>query len=182
MVSPGTSSTTGICSFSRNSFNCAVLNPGIQLVKAANQLTAGLLLPASLYSWPQRVRISRDIRDLRGRSSWSMQGLIRNRLLRLARRSYFGPGRRSSVFRRSWNTNPREERVRISRDILDARGRSSWSMQEGLTRNRLLRLARRSNFGPGHRSRVSARSRNTNPRGEKFCRCRNISAARQNNI
>ena len=106
---------------------------------------------------------------------------IQNRPLRPARRSDFGPGRRWRVSRRSGNTNPREERVRISRDIRDARGRSSWSMQEGLTRNPLLRLVRRSDFDPGHRSRVSARSRNTNPRGGKFCRCRNISAARQNN-
>ena len=85
------------------------------------------------------------------------------------------------LFRRSGNTNPREERVGNSQDICDARGRSSWSMQEGLIGNRLLRLARRSDFGPGRWSSVLRRSRNINPRGEKFCRCRNISAARQNN-
>ena len=87
---------------------------------------------------------------------------------------------------RNWtgNTNPREKRVGISRDIRDSRGRSSWSIEEALVgiwvRNRLLRLARRSNFGPGCQLKVSVRSGNTNSRGEKFCRCWDISAVRQN--
>ena len=54
---------------------------------------------------------------------------IQNRPLRPAWRSDFGLGRRSRVFSRSGNTNPREKRVRISRHIRDSRGRSSWSMQ-----------------------------------------------------
>ena len=73
------------------------------------------------------------------------------------------------------------KRVRISRDIRDLRGRSSWSRKEALIGNRLLRPARRSDFGLGLRSSVLRRSGNTNPRGEKLCRCRNISAANQNN-
>ena len=92
---------------------------------------------------------------------------IQNRQLRRARRSDFGLGRRSSVFRRSGHTTPRGKRVRISLDIRDSRGRSSCSIEEGLIGNRLLRFARRSNFGPGRGSRVSARSGNTNPRRER---------------
>ena len=38
-------------SFSSNAFNCTVLNPGIQSIKAANKPTACPILPASqLYS------------------------------------------------------------------------------------------------------------------------------------
>ena len=40
------------------------------------------------------------------------------------------------------------------------------AIEEGLTGNRLLRPARRSDFVPGRRSRVSVRSGNTNPRGK----------------
>ena len=70
----------------------------------------------------------------------------------------------------SRNTNTREERVRISRDIHGSRGRSSKSIEEALLRNWLLRRALWSDFGPGRRgrrSRVSVRSGNTNPREEK---------------
>ena len=37
----------------------------------------------------------------------------------------FGPGRQLKVSRRSRNTNPSEERVRISQDIRNSRGRFS---------------------------------------------------------
>ena len=162
---------------------------GNRLVRLARRSDLGLGRRSSVFrrSWntnprEERVRISKDIRDLRSCSSWSMQErLTRNRLVRLARRSDFGLGRRSSVLRRSWNTNPREERVRISKDIRDARGRSSWSRKETLIGNRLLRPARRSDLGLCLRSSVLRRSGNTNPRGGKFCLCRDISAARQNN-
>ena len=51
------------------------------------------------------VRISRDIRYSRGRSSLSIEeGLIGNRLLRLVLRSDFGLGRRSIVFMLSRST------------------------------------------------------------------------------
>ena len=49
---------------------------------------------------------------------------IQIRPLRSAVRRDFGHGRRSRVFRRSGNTNPCKESVRISRDIRDSRGRS----------------------------------------------------------
>ena len=52
---------------------------------------------------------------------------IRNRPLRPALRSDICPGRRSRVSVLSGNTNPHKERVRISRDICDSRGRSSCS-------------------------------------------------------
>ena len=127
-----------------------------------------------------RNRVRREIVDA-NISTEINETQILNRPLRPARRSDFDSGRRSSVFRWSGNTNQREERVGNSQDIRNLRGRSFWSIEEGLTGNRVLRPARRSYFGPGRRSRVSVRSGNTNPRGEKFCQCRNISAARQNN-
>ena len=61
------------------------------------------------------------ISAIRGRSSWGIEeGLIGNQLLRPEWRSYFGPGGRLSVFRRSENTNLRGGRVRISREIRDS--------------------------------------------------------------
>ena len=53
---------------------------------------------------------------------------IQNRQLRPARRSDFGLGRRSSVFSRSRNTNPREERVTRCKGslLLKHRGGSHW--------------------------------------------------------
>ena len=92
----------------------------------------------------ERVRISRDIRDSRGRSSLSMEeAILENRLLRPALRSDFGPGLRSSLFRRSGNTNPREETVRISRVIQDLRGCSCRTEEDIQIQNRTLRLALR---------------------------------------
>ena len=96
-----------------------------------------------------------------------------NRPLRPAWRSDFGLGSQSRVSVLSGNTIPREERVTIGRDISNSRGSSS-SMKEGLIGNRLLRPALRSDFGPGRKSSVFRPSGNTNHRGEKFCRCRNI--------
>ena len=69
---------------------------------------------------------------------------IRDRLLRLARRSDFG---RCSLSRSraSWlseRTNPRPKRPWLYRDIRESRSRSCCTEQDAHIRNRLLRLAR----------------------------------------
>ena len=129
-----------------------------------------------IYTKPRAKRASRcqDIHRNKCAPPAAEETQIQNRPLRPARRSEFGAGRRWRVSRRSGNTNPREERVRISRDIRDLRGRSSWSIDEGLIGNRLLRLARRSNLGLGRRSSVFRRSWNTNPREERVRISRDI--------
>ena len=79
----------------------------------------------------QRAKRSRRCQDIHRNQCAppaSENTQIQNQPLRPARRSDFCLGRQSSVFRRSGNTNLREERVGISResrDIGDSRGRSS---------------------------------------------------------
>ncbi len=70
-----------------------------------------------------------------------------------ARRSYFDPCHRPRVSKWFRITNPRDQRVSNSRDILDSRGHTCWSREETLIGNRLLQ--RWSDFGLGRRSRVS---------------------------
>ena len=81
-----------------------------------------------IYMKPRAKRASRcqDIHKNQFAPPAAEETQIQNCPLRLARRSDFGLGRRSSVFRRSGNTNPRGRRVRISRDNGNSRGRSSF--------------------------------------------------------
>ena len=92
----------------------------------------------------------------------------------LARNRDFGPFNLSRVTRQSGNTNPREKMMSRSRDIRDEKGFILLTRMEALLRNRLRRLARRSNFGPGHLSRASRRSQRTNPLPKRQWLCRDI--------
>ena len=73
----------------------------------------------------QRAKRSRRCQDIhRNQCAPLAEGetKIQNQPLRPARRSDFGLCRGSRVSAWSRNTNPREERVRISRDFRDSRG------------------------------------------------------------
>ena len=96
-----------------------------------------------------------------------VEALLRNRLLRLERRIDFGWGHLSRTSARSQRTNPRPKSVKFCRDIRELMVRACWAEQDAHIGNRLLRPARRSDFGPGRRSSVFRRSWNTNPREER---------------
>ena len=125
-----------------------------------------------------RADLCQDIHSSRCTPASAEETRIQNRPLELARRSDFGPGHHSRVSGRSDRTNPHEERVRNSRDIGDSRGRACSSEEETLIGNRLLRLERRSDFGPGRLFRVSGRSDRTNPREERVRNSRDIHDSR----